>query len=813
MKIVVNPYKAGPPVKGDDFYGRADLLTQLYHDLGRSNVILLQGQRRIGKTSLLHQLRRFLTSKEAGNKGFLPLSFDIQRYVDDTLPEFQEHLARTIAKELPLDVPGVTELESDPALFCETWLPKVFECLGSRRIVLLVDEFDNLGERKDSRAVEALVPFIGDLVARELQMKWVFAVGRHIGKLPIQYDRIVARAVKLPVGRLTPEETRQLILEPASGMLTFQSDAVERIYQLTSGQPHLTQALCWEVFERAVLDEERDVATREDVDAVLIRTLDTYEGPIASIARVPAVEERVLVVVARLTEGKTASRDDIIQLLLEHRISLEREEVTDALNRLVEWDLLVCEDQRWRPTIELMRIWMAKNMSLEPSREQELDLFKARAQNSYELAERGRREGNYEFAIQYYGEALKHVPMHQEALRGLAEAYRITDDLAGRAETLQKLYRLDYTVLPGLVEALAEYAQKCEREGKAMTAAQQYEVLIKLQDSSRWQQGLVRVCLQEVNKFMEEVKKPVENRSSLLAEARRDIEYGLTIVSQSSEVEKLKKKLKEIEQKEKELKHEEWISSKRAEAQAAEAKENWEAAAHALLDLQEAQVELTRKEERTLQMAAWQRFYNQSSPSYRWTPWLTRGPPWFKSMVGALAGLVEALLLVKLVPTTWSAPLYALLIAVNIGLIKALARQHARRVLTVHLMAGGAAAGLLLLTRSLVEFQFPPASLLAYIVLIVMVATPLASVVSLEMSFDYGIRTGIDNGIYTLVGGTICALFVGVLVTVLDNTLLLPMAAGLGLGIGWILVSLIMELGDPAIYGVNPEEVHLIFRR
>lgn len=564
--ILINPYNVGPPVKGSDFYGRVDLLDRVIKDLHDSNVILLQGQRRIGKTSFLHQLQSLLTSK-----GFLPVFFDIQNYVGDNLPQFQEHLALAIAKKLQLQVPKLDEWESNNTLFLEIWLPRVFDVLGSRELVILVDEFDNLGERND-RPVETLVTFIAGLVKDELRLKWSFIIGRHIGKLPIQYDPIAVLARKHFIGRFTFEESKELIVTPVLGILTYDDATVEHIFQLTSGQPHLTQALCFEVFNYVILDKRRNTANIEDVDAVISHTLQTYEGAIASIARVPAIEESVMAAIAKLTvKRQTTSRNDIVQLLLEHRVSLELEELTNTLNRLVEWDLLIREGELVRPAIKLVGIWIAKKISLEPSREKVLDILKARAENRYEFAEKARHEGMYDYAIQDYNEALKHVPLHKGALRGLAEIYKITEDFEKRAITLKKLYRIGSNILPELIEALVDYAQRSEKREKYIIAAEQYEKLIKLQDNVLWRQGLTRTLLKEAEKHDE------------LAEAKRVIEYGLAIIPGKPEAQKLEKKLDE-------LKYRERIISLHEKAEVAEKQGNWEAAAEqykALIKLQD----------------------------------------------------------------------------------------------------------------------------------------------------------------------------------------------------------------------------------
>ena len=812
-KIIANPYLAGPPVPENRFHDRTDLLNQVRDELSYSNAILLQGQRRIGKTSFLHKLKSILM-KEGAPGDFLPFYFDMQNCVDNTLPEFQEHIAGEIGKSLRLPVPSLTEFESDPDLFCKKWLPQVFEHLENRELVFLVDEFDNLGEKKESEALATLVPFVCDLIEKEHRLKWIFTVGRHMDKLPMDYERIVTRAEKHPIGRLSEDETRRLICEPAAGKLKFEPAAVERIFQLTSGQPSLTQALCCEVFGR-VSDKERTVATKEDVDAAIADILKTYETLISSIAHVPLYEECILRAVAQLTSnGQAASKDDIIHLLDDHNISFEIGELGSILNRLVDWDLLEHEDQKWKPTMELVRIWVEKKVPLEP--------IQIRARRRLELAEQARSEGNYNLAIQDYREALKYIPQNRRSLRkkalhGLAEAYWGIGDFAGRIGALEKLYKLDPDVKPRLVGVLADYAQHCVREGKYWEAMEQCAAILKLQDRPRYKKWLVQSCLREADKHLEETKKPEVDKNYLLTQARRVVERGLTHVPVGPEAEQLERKLKEIDQREREIEREKWIEQRFEDARKAEEEENWREVTKAYIDLLKKNVELNPRKKRTLQKAAWKSFYNENSLFYR-VP-LIKSPIWLKSMVGALAGLIETLLLINLVPqiATWDAPLYALLIALNIGLVKAIGRQRAVTTLATHFIAGSAVAGLFWVITHIVGFElFYPSHFLAYVALIVLVAAPLASIVHLEMSFTYGkARTGIINGMFTLIGGTICALFGGVLGTWLVNSgvLELPLAAGVGLGAGWILVSLIMEIGDPATYSVSPDDIPSVSRR
>ena len=64
MTDFVNPYIAGSPVENPRmFFGRADVFQAVRRILigqDRDNVVVLHGQKRTGKTSLLYQMHRHL---------------------------------------------------------------------------------------------------------------------------------------------------------------------------------------------------------------------------------------------------------------------------------------------------------------------------------------------------------------------------------------------------------------------------------------------------------------------------------------------------------------------------------------------------------------------------------------------------------------------------------------------------------------------------------------------------------------------------------------------------------------------------------
>ena len=73
VQLSPNPYIIGKPLReGELFFGREDVFQYIRQNLKgeyRDNIIILHGQRRTGKTSILYQLRKFLL-RTGGAMGF-----------------------------------------------------------------------------------------------------------------------------------------------------------------------------------------------------------------------------------------------------------------------------------------------------------------------------------------------------------------------------------------------------------------------------------------------------------------------------------------------------------------------------------------------------------------------------------------------------------------------------------------------------------------------------------------------------------------------------------------------------------------------
>ena len=141
----VNPYFYGGPIKEPhDFYGREEPLQTIFERLNKAGSTSVIGQRRSGKTSLL----RYLMTDVAQSAYSLDAQNFVFVYMDPRLglrspAEFYRKLAETLAKQVPSVLPAAgSEID-------EERVQSVLEKLAPRRLVLLLDEFEEMTSAGD----------------------------------------------------------------------------------------------------------------------------------------------------------------------------------------------------------------------------------------------------------------------------------------------------------------------------------------------------------------------------------------------------------------------------------------------------------------------------------------------------------------------------------------------------------------------------------------------------------------------------------------------------------------------------------------
>ena len=276
MAQPLNPYIAGNPVGASPaFIGRADVLRAVQGMLRRAqdNALVLYGQRRIGKTSILQHLAGQLPEEGP----YCPVYFDLHDKSALPLAQVLQDLARAIADTLQVPAP---DLGDDPeTAFRQTWLASALNDLpDDSALVLLFDEFDVLADASQEQAAESFFPYLRDLLNSGLdKLKFVFVIGRNVDDLSNIALSLFKGTASRRVSLLNRKDTEALVLLSAENdSLHWSDEAVEQVWQLTQGHPFLIQQLCSHVWENAydLQPETAPTAELEDVDEAIEDALE-----------------------------------------------------------------------------------------------------------------------------------------------------------------------------------------------------------------------------------------------------------------------------------------------------------------------------------------------------------------------------------------------------------------------------------------------------------------------------------------------------------------------------------------------------------
>jgi tetratricopeptide (TPR) repeat protein/Cdc6-like AAA superfamily ATPase len=268
-----NPYIAGAPVLDDDmFYGREQLTQRMLGMLHR-NSLMITGERRFGKTTFLHHLRRVLEEDEGTEWRFFPVFVDLQGVPEEAffhaiMSEVVDTLSLTPATRDALRF--APEPDGYDARDFSHDLQQVLAELRTRtppprkvKIAFLIDEVDVLNSYSETvnqrlRGI-FMKSFSENLVA---VMSGVAIRRRWKSEVSPWYNFFD----EIELQPFTREEAEALIREPVKGVFRFAPDAVERILALSRLRPYLVQKLCVHAMSR-MLEQGRFTVGGEDVEA------------------------------------------------------------------------------------------------------------------------------------------------------------------------------------------------------------------------------------------------------------------------------------------------------------------------------------------------------------------------------------------------------------------------------------------------------------------------------------------------------------------------------------------------------------------
>jgi hypothetical protein len=289
---IPNPYIFGSPVRPEEksrlFVGRRDIIKEIESNLANISqkpTLFLHGRRRVGKSSVLINLPRFL------GKRYISTYIDCQ---DPRTTESPASFCFTLSMSISnlfkdrsflIAYPSFGAFQKNPFTILGNWFDKIEETLETENKLILIalDEYEKLEESilRGNLSIEIL-----DQLRNIIQHRKLFVVlitgSKELNELKLNWSDYLISARTIKLGYLSKDEARILITNPIDDFsLNYEGgengEVVNKIIAVTSCQPYLVQALGFELVNY-LNTQHRKEARMEDIDAAIEKVLTSAEN-------------------------------------------------------------------------------------------------------------------------------------------------------------------------------------------------------------------------------------------------------------------------------------------------------------------------------------------------------------------------------------------------------------------------------------------------------------------------------------------------------------------------------------------------------
>ena len=374
IKIFPNPYIVGGPLKTDEmFYGRKDILSFIKDNLigkYQNNAIILHGQRRTGKTSILYHLQEKL------GDDYITVLLDMHDMQENNLNGFlywmSDNIFETLDKrDIKLKEPEKLDFKDNPTNQFKNYIKKIEENLHDKHLVLMFDEFEALEKLENSVRKEtnsSAFDYLRHYMQHYDKLDFIFVGTHKLDELTSDYFSILFGTGKFKkITFLAQSDVKELITEPVKEYnLEYDNASIQKIFEISAGHPFFTQMICHELIEYHN-EKKVNYITVNHVNDVLERVIEGGEGHFKFIWDKVCESQREKLVLSSIAKIRESSQHmllkDINELFRKHNILAEKDEIKKVLDELVKKDILEKvehERDRYNIKIDLIRLWVNK---------------------------------------------------------------------------------------------------------------------------------------------------------------------------------------------------------------------------------------------------------------------------------------------------------------------------------------------------------------------------------------------------------------------------------------------------------------------
>jgi tetratricopeptide (TPR) repeat protein len=371
--IAPNPFIVGNPIRTREmFFGREDDFRFVKNKVDNEkygSLIVLFGERRAGKTSVLYQI---LGGRLGPN--YLTVFIDMQAMAINDDSEFLGRMAEITLEalkpqKLDFDFSVFEGRTKNPYPLFEKFIDKVLSATGEDKVLLLIDEYELIEDKVvEGKIRKDIFLFLSGLVEHKAGLFLIFAGNHRLQDRDKKYwEPLLQRCDYRNICYLTPNDTRRLIQEPVRGKVFYLGSVIRNIMRLTAGQPFYTQLICRNIVEM-LNAEKRNYFYEEDISPVVREILDN--PPPQMIYFWAGLNSREKVTLSAIAEmSKNANQytdlDDLAGVLKKFSILFSMDELKKVAEKMLNREILEQDtEESFRFRMDLFRLWIREEHNL-----------------------------------------------------------------------------------------------------------------------------------------------------------------------------------------------------------------------------------------------------------------------------------------------------------------------------------------------------------------------------------------------------------------------------------------------------------------
>jgi tetratricopeptide (TPR) repeat protein len=333
-----NPFLVGSPVNSEGLFGgRKAVLEAIHGYIQQQTNVMLIGERRMGKTSLLIQLRESLKPP------LIPVLIDLEAFPTQAEGMLGGILRKTINELLSQNLLSSEQWEQYSITYrhdfieaLESILDEAKVKLKNIKIILMLDEAEMLftSGYEVGGVLRAALMRNHDVMAVIAGTSRIISLSSTTPTSPLY---TIFRVINLPP--LSEEETKSLLKELSlQAEVEYMPSALDRVYALSGGVPYYAQVLGFELVELARRESKSKIAV-EDVNKIVSEVLSSFQANFQH---------------TWLYELNEQERTTIVELIDNHQERINRKSLYDLQTR----QLIIEENGRYRLIAGLFEEWL-----------------------------------------------------------------------------------------------------------------------------------------------------------------------------------------------------------------------------------------------------------------------------------------------------------------------------------------------------------------------------------------------------------------------------------------------------------------------